>query len=178
MKIKLTISILLSDRISTIEKCLDSLVPLLQQVPSELILTVTGKDPKVRELAKQYTDHIIDYTWIDDFSDARNKGLREAKGEWFMFLDDDEWFEDVTPLIEFFQGEDQEYNGGTYRVRNYVDWEGKRYHESHASRIIRRRGDLAFEGKVHENYNQIFERVCSSLWLCKKEKRNRKPKSI
>ncbi len=156
MNIKLTISILLSDRINTIEKCLESLVPLLQQVPSELILTITGKDPKVRELAKQYTEHLIDYTWTDDFSDARNKGLREAKGEWFMFLDDDEWFDDVNPLIQFFQGEDKLYNGVTYRVRNYGDWEGKKYHESHSARIVRFREDLAFEGKVHEHYNKIF----------------------
>ena len=90
MNIKLTISILLSDRLNTIEKCLNSIVPLLQQVPCELILTITGKDPKVRKLAEQYTDHIIDYKWIDDFADARNQGLKVAKGEWFLFIDDDD----------------------------------------------------------------------------------------
>ena len=95
MNIKLTISILLSDRLNTIEKCLESIVPLLQQIPSELILTVTGKDPRVKQLAKQYTDHIIEYTWINNFSHARNQGLMEAKGEWFMYMDDDEWFEDL-----------------------------------------------------------------------------------
>ena len=160
MNIKLTISILLSDRINTIEKCLESLVPLLQQVPSELILTITGKDPKVRELAKQYTDHIIEYTWIDDFSDARNRGLREAKGEWFMFLDDDEWFEDVTPLIQFFNEENYNaYNGVIHRVRNYTDWEGKEYYESHSTRLAKVRDDLLFEGKVHEHYNIMYTPV-------------------
>lgn len=156
MNIKLTISILLSDRLNTIEKCLNSIVPLLQQVPCELILTITGKEPKVRELAEQYTDHIIDYTWIDDFADARNQGLKAAKGEWFLFIDDDEWFEDVMPLVEFFtSGEEKQYNSATYRVRNYGDWEGRSYFESRSARLVRRSAELLFEGKVHEHYNVI-----------------------
>ena len=160
MSIKLTISILLSDRIDTIEKCLESIVPLLQQIPSELILTVTGKDPRVKQLAKQYTDHIIEYTWIDDFSHARNQGLMEAKGEWFMYMDDDEWFEDVTPIIDFFNsGEYQQYNGATYRKKDYIDWEGKGYHESFCAGLVKRREDLIFIGKVHERYNCIFTPV-------------------
>ena len=156
MNIKLTISILLSDRLNTIEKCLNSIVPLLQQVPCELILTITGKEPKVRKLAEQYTDHIIDYTWIDDFADARNQGLKTAKGEWFLFIDDDEWFEDVMPLVEFFtSGEEKQYNSATYRVRNYGDWEGRSYFESRSARLVRRSAELLFEGKVHEHYNVI-----------------------
>ena len=157
MNIKLTISILLSDRLNTIEKCLNSIVPLLQQVPCELILTITGKDPKVRELAGKYTDHIIDYKWIDDFADARNQGLKVAKGEWFLFIDDDEWFEDIMPLVEFFtSGEEKQYNSATYRVRNYGDWEGRSYFESRSARLVRRNEELLFEGKVHEHYNVFY----------------------
>ena len=156
MDIKLTISILLSDRIHTIEKCLESIAPILKQVPSELILTVTGKDPRVKQLAQQYTDHIIEYTWLDDFSHARNKGLMQAKGEWFMYLDDDEWFEDVTPIIEFFNSNEyKRYNGATYKKKDYTDWEGKEYHESFCAGLARRREDLIFVGKVHERYNYI-----------------------
>lgn len=156
MNLKLTISILLSDRLSTIEKCLESLVPLLQQVPSELILTITGKDPKVRELAEQYTEHIIDYTWIDNFSDARNVGLKAARGEWFLFLDDDEWFDDVMPIVDFFtSGEEKKYKSATYRVRNYGDWEGKSYYESHSARLVRKTDELSFVGAVHEHFNKL-----------------------
>ena len=41
-KILLTISILISNRLDTVRKCLDSIKPLLEQVPSELILVDTG----------------------------------------------------------------------------------------------------------------------------------------
>ena len=73
MKPQLTISILVSDRMDTLEKCLNSITPILQNLNSELILVLTGKDPAVREIARQYTSHIIPFTWCDDFAEARKK---------------------------------------------------------------------------------------------------------
>ena len=103
MKLQLTISLLVSDRKETLKRCLDSIVPLLEEVSSELIIVFTGKDESVLEIARQYTSHIVPFTWCDDFSKARNAGLLEAAGEWFLYLDDDEWFEDVTEIIDFFK---------------------------------------------------------------------------
>ncbi|MCI8373837.1 MAG: hypothetical protein HFI29_00135 [Lachnospiraceae bacterium] len=51
MKLPLTISLLASNRIATLERCLDSLRPLLQQVPAELIVVFTGTDERVRHEA-------------------------------------------------------------------------------------------------------------------------------
>ena len=75
MKIQLSISMLASDRSVSLERCLDSLKPLLMQVPSELIIVFTGTDERVREIASRYTDKIIPFTWCDNFSAARNVGL-------------------------------------------------------------------------------------------------------
>ena len=54
---------------------------------------------------REYTDNIVSFDWCDDFAAARNAGLEHAKGEWFLYLDDDEWFEDVTTIIDFFQSD-------------------------------------------------------------------------
>ena len=99
--ILLSISLLVSGRKET-KKCLDSLRPLLDQIPSELILTDTGCDAETRALLEQYTDHILEFEWCKDFSKARNVGLKAARGEWFLYLDDDEWFEDTTEIVDFF----------------------------------------------------------------------------
>ena len=96
MKLPLTISLLASSRTATLERCLDSLKPLLLEVPAELIVVFTGTDERVRQIAERYTDQVIPFTWCNDFSAARNEGLKRAKGEWFLYLDDDEWFDDVT----------------------------------------------------------------------------------
>ena len=87
MKLPLTISLLASSRIGSLERCLDSLKPLLVKVPAELIVVFTGTDERVREIAERYTDQIIPFTWCDDFAAARNAGLKRAKGEWFMYID-------------------------------------------------------------------------------------------
>lgn len=44
MKLQLSISLLLSDTSRAAKKCLDSLVPILNQIPSELIIVFTGND--------------------------------------------------------------------------------------------------------------------------------------
>ena len=114
MRPQLTISLLTSNQIHAIRRCLDSLVPILMQIPSELIIVDTSGEESVRELVSQYTDHVIPFQWCDDFSKARNVGLREAHGEWFMFIDDDEWLEETGEIIAFFaSGEYKGYNSAT-----------------------------------------------------------------
>ena len=81
--IKLTISVLISGNKENVTRCLQSLDHLMQEVPSELILTDTGCSPEVRDLIENYTDRIINFTWCQDFSAARNVGLQEARGSGF-----------------------------------------------------------------------------------------------
>lgn len=151
MKIQLTISLLASNRAASLERCLDSLRPLLMQVPSELIVVFTGTDERVKEIASRYTDKILPFTWCDNFSAARNVGLWAAKGEWFMYLDDDEWFEDVTEIRDFFlSGEYRSFGSACYKQKNYLGWDGIQYSDYHAFRMSRLVPNLAFQNVVHE----------------------------
>lgn len=147
----LTISLLVSGRKDTTEKCLDSIRRLLDELDSELILVDTGCDEELRQVLKRYTEQIISFTWCDDFAKARNTGLEAANGEWFLFLDDDEWFEDVTPILHFFQsGEYKEYHQAVYKVRSYLNRQGTDYDDAWVSRMIQIDPDTRFVGKVHE----------------------------
>lgn len=151
MKLQLTISLLVSDRRETLKRCLESIVPLLKEINSELIVVFTGKDPAVLEIVNQYTSHIIPFTWCDDFSKARNAGLTEAGGEWFLYLDDDEWFENVTEIVEFFKsGEYRNYESATYIQRNYDDWEGRSYNDAQVGRMCRLTPEIRFVSPIHE----------------------------
>ena len=154
----LTISILISNRPETVERCLSSVRPLMEKVPSELILTDTGCGQKVRGIIERYTKHIIDFPWRKDFSAARNAGLAEAKGQWFLYLDDDEWFEDTEGIARFFlSGESKRYKVAYYTQRNYMRPEGapgseKTFLDHHVDRVLRITPDLHFEHRVHEAY--------------------------
>ena len=151
MKIQLSISLLASNRAASLERCLDSLRPLLVQVPSELIVVFTGTDERVREIASRYTDIILPFTWCDNFSAARNVGLWAAKGEWFLYIDDDEWFEDITEIRDFFlSGEYRNYGSACYKQKNYTSWDGIQYSDYHAFRMTQITPGLAFQNTVHE----------------------------
>ena len=147
----LSIALLCSNRIDTVRRCLDSLMPIMEQLPSELILLDTSTDPAVPPVLAEYTDNITKFKWINDFSAARNVTVQQAKGEWYLYIDDDEWFEDVTVLVEFFKsGEYKKYGCANYIQRNFHDLDLTHYSDSWASRMIKLTPETHFESKIHE----------------------------
>lgn len=148
--IVLSISMLISGK-DDMPKSLESLRHFKKALPCETILVDTGCSAEQRALAERYADKVFDFAWCDDFSAARNVGLKAARGEWFLYLDDDEWFDNPEEIIGFFtSGDYRRYNSATYKVRNYFDSQGKTYDETVATRIIRLERETAFVGKIHE----------------------------
>ncbi len=157
-EIILTITMLVSDREDTIEKCLASLEGLRNAVPSELIVVDTAGNEKCMSVVRRYTENIVPFSWCDDFAAARNAGLEKAKGKWIMFLDDDEWFEDTKGLETFFKdGLYQRYKSASYLVRNYLNLEGTVWQDTTAVRLVKRQKLTRFEGKIHERLLPIEE---------------------
>lgn len=155
--ILLSISMLISGR-DEMEKSLNSLLYFKNAFPTEIILVDTGCNEKQRALAEQYADKIINFTWCNDFGAARNAGLKKAQGEWFMYLDDDEWFENPQEIISFFTtGEYRKYNSASYIVRNYMDPYGNNYVDSYPSRMVKLNSTIHFVGKIHEYLDPFLE---------------------
>lgn len=155
-----TVSVLVSNRKDTIRKCLDSIKPLLDAVPSELIIVDTVGEEKSDgslAIAREYTNHIVPFVWCDDFAAARNAGLQAAKGEWFLYLDDDEWFENIEEIVRFFtSGEYFEYNSATYFARNYKDKAGTTYSDDVVGRMIHLAKNSEFVGCINETFNNLY----------------------
>lgn len=146
----LSVSMLTSGK-KDMKKSLESLRALKNRLSCEIILVDTGCNEEQRRLIEGYGDKIVDFTWCNDFAAARNAGLREARGEWFLYLDDDEWFEDPQEIITFFRmGEYKNYSSATYIQRNYLDPEGDRYVDNYVARMVRLSPETRFEGMIHE----------------------------
>lgn len=147
-----SISMLVSNnRRDTIEKCMESLVPLMKAVPSELIIVDTGCTDGSVDIARKYADKVVQFTWCKDFAAARNAGLVECTGEWFLYLDDDEWFDDVSELIAFFQSKEKDSCDTLwYLQRNYDNFEGKSYTDTYVGRCVKLTPETRFHGKIHE----------------------------
>lgn len=149
-QIVLSISMLVSGR-DDMYKSLQSLQMFRDAFPCEVILVDTGCSREQRMEIQKYADKIIDFEWCNDFAAARNAGLRETHGEWFMYLDDDERFENPQEIISFFKtGEYRNYYCASYVVRNYRDYSGTEYEASYPLRMAKREPELRFEGKIHE----------------------------
>ena len=149
-KVILSISVLISGQ-ENMDKCLASLHYFRENLPCEIILVDTGCNREQRKLAEQCADKIIDFTWCDDFAAARNVGLKAVSGEWFLYLDDDEWFENPREIIEFFlSGEYRNYNSATYNVCNYLDRQGTRSEYVPVTRLVKLESETEFRGKIHE----------------------------
>ena len=155
-----TISMLVSNRIDTVEKCFESFRPLLEQIPSEFIAVDTVGDEKSDgsiDVARKYADKIVHFEWCDDFAAARNAGLKEARGKWLIYLDDDEWFDDVGPLIDFFSKPElyENYDRVSMMEHSYASVSQIEYATNEFSRISVILPEAEFVDPVHEHLEGI-----------------------
>lgn len=147
----LTIGVPVSNQINTIERCLSHIKPLLEQLDAELLVIDTGSTDGTVEVCKRYGARIITHPWCDNMSAVRNDGIYHARGEWYLSIDDDEWFEDVEDILQFFkQGAYRNYDQASYIQRNYMDSDGTIYEDYHTLRMARITPQLHFEGRIHD----------------------------
>ena len=89
---KLSVIVIAKNEEQMIRDCLASI-----KWADEIILVDSGSTDKTMEIAKKYSARIISLpTEKLEFARWRNVGLREAKGEWILYLDADER---VTPEL-------------------------------------------------------------------------------
>jgi tetratricopeptide (TPR) repeat protein len=75
----------------------DKLAAALRSVADlvdEMVVVDTGSADATRQVAAGCGARVVDFTWVDDFSAARNESLRQATGDWAFWLDADEWLDE------------------------------------------------------------------------------------
>jgi len=72
------------------EKMLAGCLDTVKDIADEIIIVDTGSTDGTVEIAKKYNAKIFNFTWIDDFSAARNESIKHATSEWILYLDADE----------------------------------------------------------------------------------------
>ncbi|OGC09546.1 hypothetical protein A2246_06955 [candidate division WOR-1 bacterium RIFOXYA2_FULL_37_7] len=78
------------------EKVLEKTLPLLAKKVDEIVLVDTGSTDNTIEIAKKLGAKIHTFSWIDDFSAARNESLKHALGDWIIWVDADEFINEKT----------------------------------------------------------------------------------
>lgn len=124
----LTIGMIIKDEAKTLRECLQSLQPLRDALKCQLIITDTGSTDGSIQIAKEFADVFLEFQWCNDFSAARNTGVKKAQGRWFLFLDADEIFdESILEIANFIQSSHSlGADHATIIQRNYY---GDEFHE-------------------------------------------------
>ncbi len=155
-EILLSIGMIVKNEEKVLERCLKSLQPLMNAIPSELIIADTGSTDSTVEIAKRYTDNVFHFEWINDFAAARNSTLKKAKGQWYMFIDADEYLDDdIGEIVHFFNIPELRSKYKTIEIitRSYSNREKTEYLDSclvRFQRIDDSEDKVEFIGKVHE----------------------------
>lgn len=69
-----------------LRRCIDS----LKGIYDEAVIVDTGSTDATKAIAKEYTDKVYDFEWIDDFAAARNFAMSKATCDYIYMADADE----------------------------------------------------------------------------------------
>lgn len=141
------------------EKFIDNCLRSISKVCKEIIVVDTGSTDRTVEIAKKYTDKIFNYTWDNNFANARNFALSFATCPFVLSIDADEELQNPDALLKALQN--AKPNTGGWLVNN-ISFAARKQgagFDTFATKLIRvfrNHPDIRFEGIVHE---QIHESI-------------------
>jgi glycosyltransferase involved in cell wall biosynthesis/predicted SAM-dependent methyltransferase len=144
----LALAMIVKDEEKNLARCLGS----VKDIFDEIVVVDTGSLDRTKEVAKSFGATIHDFTWIDDFSAARNFSFSKVVSPWVMWLDgDDEMVpDDRLRLIELKKrlGDADAY----LMAYNYAqDQQGKPLVRFYRHRILKNDGRLRWKCPIHEH---------------------------
>lgn len=84
--IEISLCMIVKNEEKILARCLDSVADLVD----EIVIVDTGSTDATKKIAANYTDKIYDFTWVDDFSAARNFAFSKAEKDYIYTADADE----------------------------------------------------------------------------------------
>ena len=84
--ISISLCMIVKNEEDVLKRCLDS----VKTVVDEIIIVDTGSTDSTKKIAKEFTDKIYHFNWIDDFAKARNYSFSKATKDYILWLDADD----------------------------------------------------------------------------------------
>lgn len=149
---KLSICMIVKNEEKNIERCLNSLKPLIDKEVAEIILVDTGSTDRTVEIASRYLNNIYFHQWTGSFSEARNWSLSLATGEYIFIVDGDDEIkdEDINKIIrEFTESDYKKYNTFSVKIKSYFTQDLDSYSTITQNHIFKNDGSFYYSGAVH-----------------------------
>jgi glycosyltransferase involved in cell wall biosynthesis len=143
----LSLCMIVRDEEEDLHRCLES----VRGVVDEMIVVDTGSADRTVEIARAHDAKVFSHPWTGDFSEARNRGLDLATGDWILVLDADEELPEETrgTLRKVVQSTTAQ--GLQVRIRNLAPpGELLAYQDKSITRIFRSAPAHRYETPIHE----------------------------
>ena len=144
----------------------------IQSQVDEIIVVDTESTDKTIELAQANGAKVFSYQWQGDFSAARNFALRQAQGEWILFLDADEFinFSITFNLREKLLTIDKAVDAILIKLINIdVDQNNQIIDYFYTVRLFRNNHNLAYQGEIHEQLQHHDKRTLNLACFSEQE---------
>lgn len=163
MKKILSACLIVKNEENVIERCLKSIINIVD----EIVVVDTGSTDRTIELVKKYTNDIYYYNWDANFSNARNYAAEQAKSEWILVLDADEFVDRENLISIKRQLSNIKVESLLVKILNFIGDGGHQILKHEAQRIYKRNEKVKFTRSIHEqlvkNNNEIL--TCQEIDL-------------
>ncbi|WP_372999324.1 glycosyltransferase [Lutispora sp.] len=146
----ISLCMIVKDEEKFLNQCLESVSGKVD----EIIIVDTGSTDKTVEIAEKHGAVIKYFEWINDFAAARNYSIADAKSDYILILDADEYLDECADLQK-----ELAHNKDFYRlvIKNYQNEGRVVFHQN--VRLFKSRIGLKYSGKLHEHLN-TFDEAC------------------
>ena len=157
--ITISLCMIVKNEENTIARCLES----VKDVVDEIIIVDTGSNDKTKEITKQFTSKIYDFSWIDDFSAARNFSFSKATKEYILWLDADDilLYEDIEKFKLLKETLESSVDSVTMKYNIGFDEYGNITSSYRRNRLVKRINNFKWIGFVHE-YLSVYGNIVNS----------------
>ncbi|WP_368901574.1 glycosyltransferase [Oceanobacillus oncorhynchi] len=157
--IKVSLCMIVKNEEEVLRQCLDSVNNLCE----EIIIVDTGSTDKTKEIAREYTDKVIDFKWIDDFSAARNFAFKQAASPYILWLDADDVLQEAEQIKfkKLKEELDESVDAVSMLYHIAFDEFGNPTFSYRRNRLVKRERNFKWIGPVHE-YLEVYGNIISS----------------
>ncbi|UHA76189.1 glycosyltransferase [Paenibacillus sp. 481] len=137
------------------EGCLHRCLSSVKDLVDEIIIVDTGSTDQTVEICHLHGANVLHYAWNDHFAEARNYGLRQATGDWILWMDADEVLGSCdTAQLKQTLALQSESIGWIHLINFIGDTpnENDAFHIAH-SRLFRNHIGFKFNNSIHEMLN-------------------------
>ena len=146
--ISISLCMIVKNEEENLARCLNT----IHDIVDEIIIVDTGSSDKTKEIARNYTQKLYDFPWMDDFAAARNYAFSKATCTYWLWLDADDVLlpEDREKLCSFKTEKTDDFDVAMMPYHVAFDEDENPTFHYFRERIIRRNHALPWQGAVHE----------------------------